>query len=683
MNRNVKEWNRNDRIKKMIMIDRSSRYLIVSCFILTGSSLGITPSVHSADLFDLPLEELMKVSIVSQQEEAVITAPAIVSSYSRREMEQLGLYSLKDIIDFVPGIQVNEDINGNTPIQVRGLVDSFNQKILFLLNGVPYWMPSHGEFPLYGIPFESIEKLEIIRGPGSVIYGTNASAGVINIVTRKSLGSTFAFGAGKNDFYNGSLYHHQPLNDNYALNISAEIQEDGGYDAEVKNAFNLIDEATYTFSSDLDGSLHRSEEHSSLLFSLESEQLKMMAHTFKSDIESGADGSFVGHRLAKRRGDLFSGEYLLGTNDAQWKVYGDINRYFRELPTENITGLARLPGDGTYEFDEDGDDNIRRRGGVNLRYTVNADFLIYSGVEYEDRKTANYRFKYDDNGDPSLLPSIGLTPEEDGSVLLIPENQLNEKAVFLELSYQFDKWSTRIGDRYIDNSYYGSQNAPSANIVYQWNDQQSLKLVYNVGFNSPTFLQSSATDSIGRPIDTDVGPELIKTWDLAYTYSNHFNHFVINGFNIRADDLIQSAQGTIFNTGLIERNGFEVDYQYRRSGMKIFSSYGYLHEGNRTDEDDITAKYAAKHAINIGASYRWHRHIYGASLRHVSERADVSSYQWLNLAYNYVLPSYELFANIGNALGQDIFHPDVGSTTAVKMQATEKYQYRVGVKINL
>ena len=136
-------------------------------------------------LFTLSLKELLniKVSVAANSSQDITTAPMIVSRYNRVDLAKMGINSLQEMLDFVPGVVTQRTQVGNSAVISRGLVEGYNQKILFLLDGVPYWAPSHSAVPLHGIPFESISHIEVVRGPAAVFYGTNASAAVINVVT--------------------------------------------------------------------------------------------------------------------------------------------------------------------------------------------------------------------------------------------------------------------------------------------------------------------------------------------------------------------------------------------------------------------------------------------------------------------------------------------------------------------
>jgi iron complex outermembrane receptor protein len=145
------------------------------------------------DLSTLTLEELstLKVEVVSSASkfaQEVTHAPASISIVTAEEMRRLGHRTLKDVLDSVRGLYTSDDRNYSY-VGVRGFArpGDYNTRMLLLIDGHRINDPVYdqariGEDMLVDI--ESIDRVEIIRGPGSSLYGTNAFFGVVNIITR-------------------------------------------------------------------------------------------------------------------------------------------------------------------------------------------------------------------------------------------------------------------------------------------------------------------------------------------------------------------------------------------------------------------------------------------------------------------------------------------------------------------
>jgi outer membrane cobalamin receptor len=218
------------------MIATYATPLILCCCLVLSDPTQAASDAEIEALFELSLEELLqlKVSVASSREETISETPAIVSRYEASDLSLMGLRTLKDFLSFVPGVLVDDSVVGHSHIVMRGISEVFNQKVLFLLDDVPYWMPSHSQVPLLGIPLESIDHIEIIRGPGAVIYGSNATSGVVKIITRKRQASAITFTAGNNEVKNAGGYIYQDFNAQGSINIAAEVQREEGFEGEIQ-----------------------------------------------------------------------------------------------------------------------------------------------------------------------------------------------------------------------------------------------------------------------------------------------------------------------------------------------------------------------------------------------------------------------------------------------------------------
>lgn len=157
-------------------------------------SLLLTLQTNSLerDFLDLSLEELMNIKVVtaSKRLEGQESAPAVMQVISRTDIRRYGARNLVDVLDRATNLQVvGSNLYPQNRVAIRGVMQThIDNKILFLINGRPLRDALQGgkNMDLYmGLPVSAIERIEIIRGPGSVIYGTNAFSGVINVVTFK------------------------------------------------------------------------------------------------------------------------------------------------------------------------------------------------------------------------------------------------------------------------------------------------------------------------------------------------------------------------------------------------------------------------------------------------------------------------------------------------------------------
>ena len=131
-------------------------------------------------------EEL--VSIATGSAQPISKAPAVATVITAKEIKEIGARDIDDVLETVPGLHVSRSVQGNNPIYTfRGIYSSQNPQVLMLINGISISNLFIGDRSQIwgGMPVEAISRIEVIRGPGSAVYGADAFAGVINIVTKK------------------------------------------------------------------------------------------------------------------------------------------------------------------------------------------------------------------------------------------------------------------------------------------------------------------------------------------------------------------------------------------------------------------------------------------------------------------------------------------------------------------
>ena len=184
------------------------------------------------ELLLLDIEDLLTVSVASKREESVRDAPGIINVITQDDIKRYGANTIQDLLARVPNLYIagSSFFPDNVP-SIRGqTLTHIDNHILTLLDGRPIRESFVGgiNYSVYNaFPLSAVEKIEIIRGPGSVLYGTNAFAGVINIITKKGLNRENAaqvtygsFGTkqiettGYYDYAGASIYGAVKLHDN-------------------------------------------------------------------------------------------------------------------------------------------------------------------------------------------------------------------------------------------------------------------------------------------------------------------------------------------------------------------------------------------------------------------------------------------------------------------------------------
>ena len=138
----------------------------------------------------MSLEDLLniKVTSVSKKEQKLSRAAAAVFVITPEDIQRSGATNIPDLLRMVPGLDVAQ-INSNTwAISARGFNLQFANKLLVLVDGRAVYTPLFGGvyWDTVDVPFEDIERIEVIRGPGGTVWGANAVNGVINVITRSA-----------------------------------------------------------------------------------------------------------------------------------------------------------------------------------------------------------------------------------------------------------------------------------------------------------------------------------------------------------------------------------------------------------------------------------------------------------------------------------------------------------------
>ncbi len=124
------------------------------------------------------------VSIASRYEQTVRKAPSIVSLITADEIRQNGYRTVSEALRTIPGIYLWTSPEGRDLVAIRGVISPDNNKLLVLVDGVPFYDGLYTtSFTGDPLPISAIRRIEVIKGPGSAIYGTNAFTGVVNLVT--------------------------------------------------------------------------------------------------------------------------------------------------------------------------------------------------------------------------------------------------------------------------------------------------------------------------------------------------------------------------------------------------------------------------------------------------------------------------------------------------------------------
>jgi len=180
MNRKVLRWTRINRVLLPLMA-------------MVGASAipAVCAERYSADdLLSMKFEELVnvKVTTLSKREESYMSTAGAVFVISNDDIRRSGVRSIPDALRLAPGLQVSQTNANQFQVGIRGQTDFWTDLLLVMVDGRPIYNTTFSGvwWVAQNYPLEEIERIEIVRGPGGAIWGSNAVNGVINIITKQA-----------------------------------------------------------------------------------------------------------------------------------------------------------------------------------------------------------------------------------------------------------------------------------------------------------------------------------------------------------------------------------------------------------------------------------------------------------------------------------------------------------------
>ncbi|MCP4148210.1 MAG: TonB-dependent receptor plug domain-containing protein, partial [bacterium] len=162
--------------------------MLILLFAIFVSPVNATQEMKFEDVMEVSLEDLLNVEIVTAGKKAqkAEEVSASIHVITRQEIDEMGYTTIIDALNTVPGINFLEDWTWGSPV-IRGVRDGLGQRVLFLVDGQATTSKSDNTTNFnYAAPVDirQIERIEIIRGPGSALYGSGAFLGIVNVITK-------------------------------------------------------------------------------------------------------------------------------------------------------------------------------------------------------------------------------------------------------------------------------------------------------------------------------------------------------------------------------------------------------------------------------------------------------------------------------------------------------------------
>ena len=535
-------------------------------FLTAVLSCSLLQADDQSELAPLSLEDLLNIQVTStsRRDESQHLAPGVITVVSSQEIHQYGARHLRDVIDRLVGMQVlSSHQRPHNKTSIRGMNGAHQEGWeVVLLNGRPIHDGTDGgfNFDIYlGFPLEMIDHIEVIRGPGSVIYGTNAMAGVINIVTKdaqKSINET------RIDIGAGSFNRTQ-------LQLSTLI---GGADYSLNIGLNAIRANGDSINGVLDkdhiaGTYDSGENSDNLVINGKYKGFTLNAMVMNNDADSGGSSfQLPSSPMEKKRGYLDVG-YLYDITSG-WDASFNYTVNLGEFDWQ----ISETGGRNHYKDRYDMAEMI-------VRGNIATDLNLLFGAN-----SSNYETEFKSG---------------------FPYSEMNSKSAYTQIDYMLSPKQKIIAGIQL-NKPEDTQTDLSkrAGFIQGFGNNWWLKLLYSEAYRSPN-LQEAKIDAPtlrGNPL---LNPEKVATYDAQLIYQTPKQYYAIALYDTVLDNLIVRVSGTpttFANQGNVHFQGIEMEGRVEvNEDFNILGNFSY--QINKTNSGVKVTTFAPNMMAKLGGSY--------------------------------------------------------------------------------
>lgn len=561
------------------------------------------------------------VSIATGSEKQVHRAPSVATVITAQEIRESGARTLDQVLEQVPGLHVapSNFSRLDSVYSVRGIHTSFNPQVLVLMNGVPFpHLYSGGRPVTFSLPVENIARVEVIRGPGSAVYGADAFAGVVNIITKgpeQMKGTTTGMRYGSFDSTEAWFQHGGELGA-FKVALSLEWMKSNG------DTGRVVD---YDLQSFFDGLLGTSASYAPgpletgyniLNAHLELDKERWTLRTWgwlQDDAGMGPGGAQALDPVGKQDVQLWLGD--LTWRDKQLLPDLDATVRFNYFYSKDDSSFQLFPMD--YPFD-----GVTSVSGTTIANPLSYDQQtnvevtgLYSGfADHHVRTSIGHKYSHEDTEEYKNFGdgvTTGEVTDFTGTQYVYMEPH-SRQVYFLSLQDEWafaQDWELTAGVRLDQYSDFGTTINPRAALVWATRHDLTTKLMYGRAFRAPSFAELYAINNPVMMGNPDLEPEIINTYELAFDYrptlklrtSASLFHYEIAGLI----DYVADASGTTStaqNVNDQNGHGFELEAEWKATDtLKVLGNLAW----NRAVNDDTGERIPYAPAKQFYVSAHW------------------------------------------------------------------------------
>lgn len=588
-----------------------------------GVALGLWASVPAWGI----TEEKVDTTRVYQIDEVVVTGsnsavgrsllPYTVSTIGSTQLEATGQTQLLSAISgMIPSLFVSQrnifgfgvSTGGSGAIKIRGVGGSPTNAVLMMVDGQPQYAGIYSHHVADFYETEYVDHVEVLRGPASVLYGSNAMGGVINVITKNTnqdgVHTTLSSQYGSYNTWQSSITNTTRFGKFSSLISIGYDRTDGLVDDFDFKQGSLYAKLGYDFSdvwkARLDYSLVKFVGNDPIYPTLDDPESTDIYH---QNIVRGAVSLAVNNNYGKTNGSV--------------RVYYSYGNHYIDDPT-HFHSLDDRFGILAYQ-------NFSPWRDASA--TVGFDFDTYTGK----------------------IPMSGGTAHTEGSLSTISRKSTTEYSPYITLSQNLfgDILVLNAGLRMSNSDRFGTNWIPQGGVVIRPADGWLVKASVAKGYRNPSFRELY----LYRTANPDLEPESMMNYEV--TIGKNFSRYLnidLTGYFSKGSDMIQTENMQNVNTGSFTNKGIEVTVSsHPIDKLTLRATYSYLH----TTLDDLTAAPKNQYFLGVGwqviPQFRVDAELQGVGSLYVSDEVENQDYALLNMRLTYdVVRFLELFVSFEN-----------------------------------
>ncbi len=554
-------------------------------------------------LIPSPIQTDQVVVTASKRRQLLTNVPVSMSLISSASLQRRDVVSLSDALRYVPGVNFVQDqlnIRGSS-----GYARGIGSRVLLLIDGIPLLTGDTGQAVWESIPVSDIERVEVMKGAGSALYGSSALGGVIDVITKNNVDvnstsirmyggfyqqptyASWQWSPHPRYFQGASITHSQPIGlGDFGVTASLSYKRDDGY---IQNDFfrrmNLFAETAGTIGSN--------------------QSLKILGNLFDQYSGNFLYWEDINHALQPSENSL--GQWVKSTRANLAGIYTNV-------VSDNFLYILR----GSYYYNYWYDNFGSTPTGIGDTSNSSTGYLEYQGTW---------------NASPSTVLTFGA----DGELDFINSNsftnkQSNSGAVYLQAEQRIDSLRATVGGRYdyekIEGKASFNQLNPKIGLVYDIGSGTALRASIGTGFRAPSVgetyasIQSGGVAIVPNPNllpERSLSEEIGGIVPLSFYGLINAAIFQSDYWNMIEPEFNNSGQITFQNVTRARIQGYEIDASsdVGTDFLTMKASYTYIYPLDITNHDIL--KYRSRELFYLSAEFQ--KSIYRASVdfRYISK----------------------------------------------------------------